>query len=159
MNHHELMGFDISAEAVERSMANAAAAGVKLTLSVADAAHLPVERHSIDAIVTNPPWGKQVEAHHPTKILHQFVLEADRLLNATGCLVVLHDWGDAFAENIRRKSFEVCHEQNLRTAGRIARLTFAFRKHKSPRSPALDLQRLASARSRFPSTADADFIL
>lgn len=158
-SRHQLHGYDICKESIQFAGANATAAGVKLRLAVADAAAIPLQNGCADALVTNPPWGQQVVAHDPDALLSQFLSEADRLLTVNGCLIVLHDWGNTLAENATRKGFEILHDQNLRTSGRIARLTISHRKGGNQESSVLDLDRLQRARSNMLSTSGADFIL
>ncbi len=140
-------GFDLHEEAVQCAAANAAAARVGITFGVADAGHLPLAERSIDALITNPPWEKQVETGGPAELMDRFVREADRLVAAGGCLIVLHAWESALREAILPRRFEVLHEQNIRTAGRIARLTVAVRNGGG--GPlALERSRLAEAQTR-----------
>lgn len=156
---HQLHGSDLSREAILCAARNAAAAGVELRLAVADAARVPLESRSVDALITNPPWGKQVEARDLAGLCEQFVEEADRLLTKRGCLIVLHDWESALRERIGARGFQVLHEQNLRTAGKVARLTIALRQDSEGSSHALDVARLDRARRRLLSTSGAEFVL
>ncbi|NUW43041.1 TRM11 family SAM-dependent methyltransferase [Nonomuraea rhodomycinica] len=57
-----LAGIDRSPASVRAAAANARRAGVPLTLVVGDAGRLPVPSGSVDRVLVNPPWGRQVAA-------------------------------------------------------------------------------------------------
>jgi 23S rRNA G2445 N2-methylase RlmL len=54
-------GADIDPAGVAAAHENAAAAGVAIGLVIADAGRLPFAAESVDALVTNPPWGARVQ--------------------------------------------------------------------------------------------------
>lgn len=53
-------GGDIDADAVAAAQANAQAAHVSTSICQWDARSLPLDAHSVDYVVTNLPWGKQI---------------------------------------------------------------------------------------------------
>jgi 23S rRNA G2445 N2-methylase RlmL len=67
-------GLDISPTALTATRTNAAHSGIgPPTLTRADAARLPLATASVDAILVNPPWSRQVPAagllsHHPGRL-------------------------------------------------------------------------------------------
>jgi tRNA (guanine6-N2)-methyltransferase len=83
-----IVGSDHDSAAVEAAKANGA--GMPITWVTADAGSLPLARRSVDLVVTNPPWDRQVSpagllAHHP----HTFWHELRRVLQPRGRAVVL----------------------------------------------------------------------
>jgi len=91
-------GSDVAPEAIAAARRNAAAAGVAVAFSVADADELGL----VDCIVTNPPWGKAV----PTSA--QVTLRARRLVLLTAAPTALD---------------HVVHEQTVRVHGALATIT------------------------------------
>ncbi|MBN6057619.1 methyltransferase domain-containing protein [Nonomuraea sp. RK-328] len=57
-----LAGVDRSPASVRAASANARRAGVTLTPVVGDAGRLPLPSGSVDRVLVNPPWGRQVAA-------------------------------------------------------------------------------------------------
>ncbi|MDR8411551.1 methyltransferase domain-containing protein [Nonomuraea sp. 3-1Str] len=60
--HARLAGADRSPVSVRAAAANTARAGVRAALAVADAGRLPLPSRSVDRVLVNPPWGRQVAA-------------------------------------------------------------------------------------------------
>lgn len=83
-------GGDLDNEAVQAARANMRAAGAHIRVEQWDARRLPLAEGSIDAIVTNLPWGRQVPTDEALPMLYQEVgLEIERVLRAGGRAVVL----------------------------------------------------------------------
>lgn len=99
--HHGLsiVAGDREAAAVASAVANARVdrqTSSRITWTTADAGHLPVAAGTVDVVVTNPPWARQVP---PTGALartpHRFWRELRRVLAPGGRgLVLLPDDGD-----------------------------------------------------------------
>ncbi len=91
----ELVGFDLSEEALECAHANLHAAGVleRVTLLKADARKLPFADGSFAAITADLPWGDAVGSHAANAELYPaFLREAARIAAPGARLVVLtHD--------------------------------------------------------------------
>jgi tRNA (guanine6-N2)-methyltransferase len=69
---------------------NARIAGVPVQLTMLDAQRLPFERRSIDFVVSNLPWGRQVQVDEPLKDLYRTVCaEVERVLRVNGAAVLL----------------------------------------------------------------------
>ena len=107
---HQLVGFDLAADAVEDARANAASASASVRFDHCDARSLPLNDHAADLIVTNPPWGGQVPIQPEHELLPGFVKEAARVLNERGCAIVLHKWESALADELSRSGFGIIHE-------------------------------------------------
>jgi len=98
-----LVGGDIDAGAVNAARANAGSAAA---LATWDATRLPLASGSVDAIITNPPYGRQHEAPGGTAKLYRGVLrEMGRVLRPRGRCVVLTGEPDAFVAALPRGLF------------------------------------------------------
>jgi tRNA (guanine6-N2)-methyltransferase len=83
-------GGDLDPTALLAAGENAKSAGVRLHLHRWDAARLPLAEQSIDCIVTNLPWGRQVHADEQlAAFYHQVCTELKRVLVPGGRLVLL----------------------------------------------------------------------
>ena len=83
-------GFDLEPSAVSAARCNARRAGTFVCLAVADAMHLPLDDHSVDRLVVNPPWGATVAAGGRLRRRpHALWTEASRVLAPGGRLVAL----------------------------------------------------------------------
>ncbi|ADD45679.1 methyltransferase domain-containing protein [Stackebrandtia nassauensis] len=80
-----LIGSDLDAAALAASASNTRHLP-DITFDKADAAELPLPTGSVDRIVTNPAWGRQVTARHPFPVL---LAEWRRVLAPDGRLVCL----------------------------------------------------------------------
>jgi tRNA G10 N-methylase Trm11 len=84
-------GLDISPTALTATRANTAHTGTRPpTLTRADAARLPLATGTVDAILVNPPWSRQVPAagllaDDPTRLW----AEVRRVASSSACLVCL----------------------------------------------------------------------
>lgn len=93
-----IVGSDQDSAAIRTAQANGKATTINWL--TADAAQLPLASGSIDVIITNPPWNRQVPpagllAHHP----HHFWHELRRVLHPAGrAVVLLTDADDRLAE-------------------------------------------------------------
>lgn len=83
-----IAGSDRDTDAITAAMANGE--GTSISWMTADAGSLPLASGSVDLVVTNPPWDRQVPvagllAHHPHRLWH----ELRRVLRPDGRAVVL----------------------------------------------------------------------
>jgi len=88
-----LIGNEISSEALEACRANAAAITSEfvedLILYTGDATSLPLADSSVDAILTNPPWGEVHGNREETELLYtRFLAEAHRVVKEDGVVIV-----------------------------------------------------------------------
>ena len=63
-----------------------------------DATKLSLKDNLINVIVSNIPWGKQVEVEDISKLYHDFLFEAKRVLKDTGRMVLLTDRDEIISE-------------------------------------------------------------
>lgn len=84
------LGGDSDAEAVAFAAANARRAGVGVQLREWDARSLPLGDRSIDVVVSNPPWGRQIDAGaSPAGLYRASIAEMRRVLAPDGRIVLL----------------------------------------------------------------------
>ncbi|MEW2356458.1 methyltransferase domain-containing protein [Spirillospora sp. NPDC029432] len=104
-------GFDIAREAVDASRANAEGLGIEFRRG--DATALPLPDGSVDRVVSNPPWGRQVGRHGH---LPGWWREVRRVLAPGGAAVVLTpDPADLTAAI--RTGLAPVHLQQVRVSG------------------------------------------
>ncbi len=83
-------GGDLDAEAVAAARANAQAAGVTPTIHEWDARALPLADASVERMVTNLPWGKQIAVDDAIERLYgEICAEIERVLQAGGQAALL----------------------------------------------------------------------
>src|SRR5690606_6071122 len=83
-------GGDQEDTAIAAARANAEAAGVTIEVQTWDARTLPLEDASVDAVVTNLPWGRQVEVDAGLADFYRAVCaEMERVLVEGGRIVLL----------------------------------------------------------------------
>jgi len=83
-------GGDSDAAAVEHARTNLKEAGVNLPVEQWDARHLPLEDASINCVVSNLPWGRQVQVDSALESLyHDGLAEMRRVLIPGGRIVIL----------------------------------------------------------------------
>ena len=83
-------GGDIDAGAIAAAKRNASAAGVEIDVQQWDARALPLADGSVERIVTNMPWGRQVEVEKPLwQLYRDACAEMERVLADGGRIVVL----------------------------------------------------------------------
>lgn len=86
----EASGGDQDYLAVEAARENAVRAGVSIPIEPWDARQLPLPGRSVPLVVTNLPWGRQVEAgEDPASFYEQACTEIERVLTSNGKVVCL----------------------------------------------------------------------
>jgi len=88
--HHPVIGGDLSDEAVAVARHNLRAASLAGAIAQWDATSLPLASRSMDGVVTNPPWGRQVAVTESLKTLYdEAVREAIRVVVPGSPIVLL----------------------------------------------------------------------
>ena len=83
-------GGDIDPEAVAAARANIQAAGVQVSVSEWDARALPLPDQSVERVVTNLPWGKQIALEDAIERLYgEICAEIERVLQPGGQVALL----------------------------------------------------------------------
>lgn len=86
----EAFGGDKDSQALAAARKNAAMASVAIAVQPWDARQLPLESRSVKHVVTNLPWGRQVEVGEEIAAFYQRVCaEIDRVLTSNGQVVAL----------------------------------------------------------------------
>ena len=98
----QIHAIDIDPEAVAIASKNQQLAGTSVTFQQGDARKLPFDTQSIDRIITNLPWGRQIQTDESLKVLYRAVFdEFERLLKAGGKMVFLTDQHEMIEEVIQ----------------------------------------------------------
>jgi 23S rRNA G2445 N2-methylase RlmL len=87
---------DINGDVVEIAKTNLGQSAVAFT---ADAASTKMKANSVDAVVTNMPWGKQIKVNDISGLYHNFFIELKRILAPQGRAVLLTEH-DALTESL-----------------------------------------------------------
>jgi len=82
-----------------------------------DACHTELEDHSITKIVSNLPWGKQIQVDDIGTLYIDFLKEAKRILTADGKIVLLTDQESALEDAARINGFRIKKECTLSLHG------------------------------------------
>jgi 23S rRNA G2445 N2-methylase RlmL len=87
---YHAIGGDLDAAAIAAAHDNALAAGVSIDVQTWDARALPLNNAAVDRIVTNLPWGRQVEVDATLEHFYQEACaEMERVLSGGGRIVLL----------------------------------------------------------------------
>ncbi|KAA3642774.1 MAG: methyltransferase domain-containing protein [Chloroflexi bacterium] len=93
------MGGDIEQAMLKAAETNRQAAGVKVAFSQWDAMQLPLPGAIVDLVVSNLPWGRQVEVDGSLwKLYEESYLEMLRVIKPGGKLVLLTSFPDLLPE-------------------------------------------------------------
>lgn len=114
-----LIGGDLFARPLQVARGNLDAAGVDAQLLQWDARRLPLERHSVDAVICNPPWGRRIGSHRVNRHLYPgFVRELERVLRRAGRAVILTQEKRLISRLLGRSSrLQVVREEHLTLSG------------------------------------------
>ncbi len=88
-----------------------------------DARDLKVKDRSIDVIVSNIPWGKQIEVENITDLYTDFFREAGRVLKDKGRIVILTD-REEIVECAETTGFSISKETTISLHGILAGIYF-----------------------------------
>jgi len=112
-----LIGGDVSAAAIDAARENVPPL-TTLTLSQWNARDVPLESHSVSAIVTNLPFGRQVLSQDELPALYlAFARQAQRLLVEGGTAVVLTDQVETLLAAVERTRLRSVRELALSLKG------------------------------------------
>jgi tRNA (guanine6-N2)-methyltransferase len=119
-----LLGVDHASAALRVATINTG--GLRVERIRADAGRLPLAADSVDRILVNPPWGRQVPARgvlarHPDRLW----AETRRALQSRGRLVALLLGGDAQIRDVVEHGFAVTATHTVRLSGALATVVIA----------------------------------
>jgi tRNA (guanine6-N2)-methyltransferase len=103
-------GGDLNSAALDSARTNIRAAGISVHLQRWDAVHLPLASQSMDRIVTNLPWGRQVQVDENLERFYRRVCaEFQRVLTDDGQIVLLTSLPELvdLAGMTRREAIEI----------------------------------------------------
>jgi tRNA (guanine6-N2)-methyltransferase len=87
---HQVFGGDIDPQALAATGENGRLAGESVNACLWDARHLPLANHSVQRVVSNLPWGRQVKVDQSLEWFYQQVCtEMRRVIAADGRIVLL----------------------------------------------------------------------
>jgi 23S rRNA G2445 N2-methylase RlmL len=111
----QAVGGDLDPQAVNACVANAGQAHIRARVSRWDAVELPMRDGSVDTLVTNLPWGREVGLSTSVPVLYRRILaEAERALGGSGRAVILSD----SAEHVQVPSLPSRREIEISLFGR-----------------------------------------
>ena len=117
-----VLGGDIERNAVRDAAANLARVG-EAGLARWDARRLPLQSGSIDHIVSNPPFGKQMASPEQVGPLYRAMArEYDRVLKPGGQAVLLASEADALGEAVGAVGWRPKRRLRVRVLGQLATL-------------------------------------
>lgn len=151
----DISASDISPEQIDIAEQNAKRALANVQLSVCDASSLPRPEGSVDLIVTNPPWERQVAmVTHDTG--HSWLEEVARVLHPDGRLVVLTTAEAPVSSELKRREFHVRGFQ-VSLSGSYPHVLYASRRPPFFRATELgrSLERCLSAHGKWSPSAPA----
>jgi tRNA (guanine6-N2)-methyltransferase len=124
----EVIGGDIRTEAVAMARRNAEAAGVTATWRVWDARSLPLDAASVNRIITNLPFGKQIGTPETNQTLYtKLSQEFRRVLSPNGLLVTLTSEDRLWESVLRASDWKIVKKVVLVVLGQPASIFVAER--------------------------------
>lgn len=119
----EVWGGDVEYPAVRAAAVNLRRLG-ECRLCRWDARRLPLPAESIDHVISNPPFGKQLASPAEVRPLYRAMLEEyDRVLRPGGQAVLLTSAGPALRQPARDRGWKVVRTIDLRVLGQPAQIT------------------------------------
>lgn len=101
-------GVDIDDESIRKAISIAETANKIIDFSVGDAGHLPFTDREIDRVISNPPWGRAVEAAGSLRVAtDSFFEELQRIVSTEGRIVLLMDSAAESQAAMERSGFKV----------------------------------------------------
>jgi 23S rRNA G2445 N2-methylase RlmL len=102
------LGVDIDHDSARKAQRTAESAGTTIQVVVGDAGRLPVRDERIDRVMSNPPWGRAVEAEGSIRVdKHSFFAELRRISHQGARIVLLLEPSRELQQSIERSGFAV----------------------------------------------------
>lgn len=89
----------------------------KVIVFHADATKMPSKSASVDIIVCNPPWNKQIAVGDVQKLYIRFLSEAKRILKPSGRIVLLTDCHEEIARGAEKNGLQLIDMYSLSLHG------------------------------------------
>lgn len=101
--YKQLLGGDIDPGAVSDAKENFGRKHKPWELKQWDARKLPIETESVNVVVTNPPWGRQIGENDNMALLYrELIREMDRVLVLGGRAVIITSQWELFNKSLTR---------------------------------------------------------
>ncbi len=114
---------DIDAARLANAAGNAARAGIRAWFCQLDAGRLPWAAGSIDAVITNPPWGVTIGPRGLLRhSLERFWRQLPGLLTPAGRLSLVTDAEIGVPARLRGLGYQLTLATQVRLAGRVSHL-------------------------------------
>ena len=118
----KFQGGDIDAQHLRAAQANLRGLG-EFDLKEWDARELPLEDESVDRIISNPPFGKQLSsAEEIGPLYRQSIREMDRVLKSGGIAVLLVSEAPVMKDAIRKVDWKQTRYVPIRILGQPAQM-------------------------------------
>lgn len=102
------LGVDIDHDSAIKAQRTAASAGSEIQFVVGDAGRLPIDDGRIDRVISNPPWGRAVEAEGSIRVDRSaFFEELKRISKPETRIVLLLETEPELEQSIERSGFAV----------------------------------------------------
>jgi 23S rRNA G2445 N2-methylase RlmL len=86
----QTQGGDLDPAALDAAHTNAQSAAVEIDIQRWDARRLPIASGAVDHVVSNLPWGRQIEIEvEPSLLYHAICAEMQRVVSSRGSIVLL----------------------------------------------------------------------
>lgn len=117
-------GRDIEEEALVSARANAQTSGSEISFHQGDVRKISLAEASVDRIISNPPWGRQVASHLELRSFYeQMYAEWKRLLKMQGIIVVLTDQEEVMQKLLKAESvFQELSTHQLSLFGSVVQI-------------------------------------
>lgn len=113
-----VLAADLNPDAARAACENAANAGLTVSVMTGDARQLPLPAASMDCIVSNLPWGKQVAADADLSQLYAgLVREFERVLRSGGRAVLLTDRDELLSALAAMPQLQITSTQQISLFG------------------------------------------
>jgi tRNA (guanine6-N2)-methyltransferase len=128
--YQQVLGGDLDARHVEAARQNLSGLGRRWHVSQWDARQLPLAAASIDAVATNPPFGKQIGSRQEIALLYPaFIAEVARVLKPGGRAAILSSQYALLKEAVRQqRCLQIVRGYSVAVLGEWGRIYLLSRK-------------------------------
>lgn len=111
-------GFDIDKEAIRLAKRNTGRAKTQVTYEIKDSRNTNLEPKSIDKIVSNLPFNKQIGIDSPRRFFTKVLQESDKILKSKGKMIFLTIHSRLIKDLLNEtKSFKLINEREISLFG------------------------------------------
>ena len=96
----KIIGGDLDADVLDSAVNNRQAAAIPASVLCWDTRSLPLKSAAVDRVITNMPWGRQVQVDEGLKNFYrQSLAEMQRVVRPSGIIVILTTYPELLAES------------------------------------------------------------